>query len=313
MERKRKKITVFTPTFNRAYKLDDLYESLLKQTEQNFIWLIVDDGSTDNTEEKVKGWIKKGEMEILYYFQENAGKMQAHNKAVLECRTELFLCVDSDDYLVEDAIEKILKKWLKRDRNNMAGIIAYKGDKKGQILGKGIFPNIEFGKLGDLIQNGFLGDTTICFNTDILRKYLFPKITGEKFITEAFIYKQIDQKFDYYVYPCILTICEYLEDGYSKKMEYISYENPIGRMYFEAQNLYLDKRWKEKVVAAIRYDAFKRISGYSDVRKFNKVERLLLWICYPLGMYLANKKDKRYTTWKKGKKDDKYIKEKNKI
>ena len=145
MERKRKKITVFTPTFNRAYKLDDLYESLLKQTEQNFIWLIVDDGSTDNTEEKVKGWIKKGEMEILYYFQENAGKMQAHNKAVLECRTELFLCVDSDDYLVEDAIEKILKKWLKRDRNNMAGIIAYKGDKKGQILWKGIFHNIEFG------------------------------------------------------------------------------------------------------------------------------------------------------------------------
>ena len=286
------KITVFTPTYNRAYKLDILYKSLLRQTSQNFVWFIVDDGSTDNTKDKVFEWIKEQRLHIQYCYQKNAGKMQAHNRAVLECRTELFMCVDSDDYLVENAIEDLEREWNKNNRDNIAGILAYKGDRKGSILGKGVFPVIEYGTLGDVFESGFLGDTTLCFQTHILKKFLFPKIEGEKFITEAFIYKQIDQYYEYYVFPHVLTICEYLEDGYTMNMDRISYENPIGRMYFEAQNLHLDKGWGKKVGAAIKYDAYKIISRHSDICKFNNIERLLLWMTYPLGMYLAYRKQK---------------------
>jgi len=102
-----KRITVFTPTYNRAYILNRLYESLKKQSSKSFLWLIIDDGSTDNTEELVNAWIRENIIEIRYYKQENGGKQRAHNKAVELCDTELFICVDSDDYLTENAIEGV--------------------------------------------------------------------------------------------------------------------------------------------------------------------------------------------------------------
>ena len=116
-------ITVFTPTYNRAYILPRLYKSLLRQTNKQFEWIIVDDGSTDNTEEKVNNWIKENKIKIKYYKQENQGKMIAHNKGVEKSEGELFVCVDSDDYLTDNAIEIITKKWLKvRKINDCIGI-----------------------------------------------------------------------------------------------------------------------------------------------------------------------------------------------
>ena len=102
-----KRITVFTPTYNRGYILESLYVSLKKQTNQSFKWLIVDDGSTDNTEEIVRSWRNEGLIDLQYYKQVNAGKMAAHNKGVELCDTEFFLCIDSDDYLTNDAIATI--------------------------------------------------------------------------------------------------------------------------------------------------------------------------------------------------------------
>jgi glycosyltransferase involved in cell wall biosynthesis len=105
------KITVFTPTYNRAYILDRVYKSLINQTNKSFVWLIVDDGSTDNTESLVKKWIKEDKIEIKYYKQKNGGKQRAHNKAVKLTDTDLFICLDSDDYFTKDAIEILLNSW----------------------------------------------------------------------------------------------------------------------------------------------------------------------------------------------------------
>src|SRR5665647_1656547 len=104
-------LTIFTPSYNRGYILGQLYHSLLEQTCMDFEWVIVDDGSTDNTKDLVQAWTNEGKLTIRYIYQKNGGKMRAHNTGVLYATTELFLCVDSDDYLVETAVEEILLCW----------------------------------------------------------------------------------------------------------------------------------------------------------------------------------------------------------
>ncbi len=113
-----KKITVFTPTFNRAYCLHQLYDSLCKQSSQDFKWLIIDDGSTDGTRELISTWVLEGVIEIQYHFKENGGMHTGHNSAYELIETELNVCIDSDDFMTLDAVEKIVSFWkLNKDKN----------------------------------------------------------------------------------------------------------------------------------------------------------------------------------------------------
>ena len=129
-------ITVYTATYNRAYVLEDLYNSLIRQTNQNFDWLIIDDGSQDNTHKLVSKWEKESKIKITYKFQENKGKMEALNLAHdLICR-ELNVCVDSDDYLVDDAIEIILSEWeTVKGNKKIAGLVGLDVFKTGEVVG----------------------------------------------------------------------------------------------------------------------------------------------------------------------------------
>ena len=107
-----KTLTIFTPTYNRADILNKAYKSLKRQTNKDFIWLVVDDGSIDNTEDVVKGWIDENIIEIKYIKKENGGKHTAYNVAVENTSTELIMiALDSDDYLSDDAVEIILDTW----------------------------------------------------------------------------------------------------------------------------------------------------------------------------------------------------------
>lgn len=289
------KLTVFTPTYNRAYILPELYESLKRQTNQAFIWIVVDDGSTDNTKQLVEDWEKAGEIQIQYHYQENAGKMQAHNKGVELCNTEMFVCVDSDDYLVDDAVDQLIMVWQEKhisDDPQIAGVIAKRGGKNGKMLGRRDFPNEAFGTVVGVSEH-IQGDTTLCFKTSTLRNYQFPFVLGEKFITEAYIYKQIDQNYRYFLYPEILTICEYLPDGYTKQGGRVGYQNPVGRMYYEALCIHLDKgekRW----IAAAKYNMYKYLSKHKDVDSFNMYERFVLCITFPMSILFAKKKRGEY-------------------
>ena len=105
------KLTVFTPAYNRAHLLPRLYQSLCDQTNSNFNWLIIDDGSIDETKLVVDGWIKEGRIAIQYIYQENQGMHGAHNTAYKNITTELNTCIDSDDYMPINAVDLILKKW----------------------------------------------------------------------------------------------------------------------------------------------------------------------------------------------------------
>ena len=128
-------LTVFTPTYNRAYILGRCYESLKRQTCKDFVWLIIDDGSTDNTRELVDRWIQENKVPIKYHYQENQGMHGAHNTAYELIDTELNVCIDSDDYMADDAVEKIISFWRRHGNEKTAGIIALDSYTDGRIIG----------------------------------------------------------------------------------------------------------------------------------------------------------------------------------
>ena len=131
-------LTIFTPTFNRAYTLHKCYESLTRQTSNDFEWLIIDDGSTDNTKELVESWINENKVRIHYFYQENQGMHGAHNTAYEQIDTELNVCIDSDDYMPDDAVEKIVSFWKKFGSNKYAGLVGLDATQDGKIIGTDI-------------------------------------------------------------------------------------------------------------------------------------------------------------------------------
>lgn len=249
------KITIFTPTYNRRNILKNCYKSLCNQTNKNFIWLIVDDGSKDNTEELVENWIREKKVEIKYIKQKNSGKHVAHNTAVNFCWTDIFVCVDSDDYLTEDAVEVIYENWDRVESDSqLSGIIALKSYSNGKLVGTRMPENINICPLSDLYsKHKFKGDTMLIFKTAVLKNYLFPVFLDEKFVTEAVIYDQIDQNHKMLLLDKVLYICEYLNDGYSKNLKYVHRANPNGYNYFLNQRIKFAKSIKEKYIATSYY------------------------------------------------------------
>lgn len=259
-------ITVFTPTFNRTYCLPDVYHSLLKQTNKEFMWLIVDDGSTDNTKDLVSSWIIDNKISIEYHYQENAGKMAAHNRAAKLCKTELFVCLDSDDQLTDTAVDEILQLWTnhKADRKDLMGIIAPKTiiNKLGKIIQEPQIPDgVIFTTGHELYQKGYQGETVMVFRTDVLKEYPFPVQEGEKFISEISAYNKMDEHYVMLAYNHPLMKCEYREDGYSQNLLRINVANPKGVVYVNQQRQHQIHRFSPTLMR--EYIAYSRIAGYS--------------------------------------------------
>lgn len=277
-------LTIFTPTYNRGYILSNLYNSLLAQTNKNFTWLIVDDGSTDNTKELVDKWVKEDKIKIEYIKQENQGKHIAHNTGVDNCKTELFFCVDSDDYLLENAIEDILKCRNKTIDDNVSGIVSLKLTKSGQPVGTEMPHSIEYSSLSDLYEKyRFKGDTALVFKTSILKKYKFPKIEGEKFVGEEYIYCQIDEKYKLYVSPYKYYICEYLEDGYTNSIFKLIANNPKGYMELKNIKLRTSNKLNIKYKSASLYIVGCWLSKEKNIIK-NSYNKFITIMAYPLAL-----------------------------
>ena len=268
------KLTVFTPTYNRAQLLKRAYESLKNQTCRDFCWLIVDDGSTDDTKAVVDGFISDGIIPIEYYYVENGGKMRAHNRGVERCKTEWFLCLDSDDMLVKDAVELILDLLAsslpeKPDErtvpvSEIAGIIAHKGRSETELLHGVKFPeNIKKTTLYNLYLKGFKGETTLVFKTDVLRKFPFPEIEGEKYVPEDYIYDKIDAEYEYLVLDRILTVCELVSEGYTDSVRKLKEDNK------QAWYLYYEQRARITPMSVLKlkylsfYRLYAKLSGHA--------------------------------------------------
>lgn len=181
-------ITVFTPTYNRARTLPRTYASLLRQDCKDFVWLIVDDGSSDETRMLVEKWQQEDNgFEIQYIYKENGGMHTAHNTAYENMDTELNICIDSDDCLADSAIGKILLLWEKVKNKGYAGIIGLDADMKGNLIGKGFPKGVTETTLSGYYASGGKGDKKLVYRTDIIKKYPpYPVFPGEKYVALAY-------------------------------------------------------------------------------------------------------------------------------
>lgn len=229
-------VTVFTPTYNRGYIISQLYNSLKSQTSKNFEWIIIDDGSTDNTKEIINQFILENIINIKYIYQENSGKQRAINNGVKLAKGELFFIVDSDDFIEDDAISKIEKKWMSiHNKEGYAGLCYRKKHiTNNKIIGQP-YPEQEFDSTSlDLAYKYNINvDKAEIFKTDILGKYQFPEIEGEKFVPEAYIWFKIAND-DYKLRCCDdgIYCCEYLPDGLSSNFIHNLRKNPTGFLLF---------------------------------------------------------------------------------
>lgn len=266
-----KTLTIFTPTYNRAYILPKLYESLCRQSCDDFVWSIVDDGSTDNTEELVRGWIDDNKIEIKYLRQENGGKMRAHNRGVERCGTPLFVCVDSDDYMTDTAVEEILDFWHNNyhGEENICGMIANRAmiyAENGIPTESVTLPPIKSCCFRDLgTKYSHRGETSVVYLTDLIKKYPFPEIPGEKFITEAFVYDQIDYSgYQYILNGKPVVICEYRSDGYTMNSLMLFHSAPTGWAMFYNQKVKFWRKatsYKNHLRSIVYYIIMCRIKG----------------------------------------------------
>jgi len=223
-------ITVFTPTYNRKRYLLRLYENLKKQTSKDFEWLIVDDGSTDDTKNSLNDIRSNKDFKITYVFKKNGGKHSAHNEAIKLCKTDFLLIVDSDDLLSNDAIEILNKKCeLIRNNDEVSGIIGNKGFiDKNQLIGDPM-PNVTYTTGIELYQKmKFKGETLRLYKVSVLRMYPFPIVKGENFIPENVVFDKIDLKYKMLVIHEVLYLCEYQEDGLSNNIVKLRSKNPGG-------------------------------------------------------------------------------------
>lgn len=280
-----KELTIFTPTYNRAYILPKLYESLCKEPTDDFIWLIVDDGSSDNTHDIVDKWQKEGRIEIVYHKQQNGGKMRAHNKGVELCSTPLFFCIDSDDQIAEGAVEKIKKiSYLLKEDNSLSGIVA----KRFIVnrLSSNNLPNLQRSTLHDIYKLGFKGDTSLVFKTSVLREYAFPEIEGEKFVTEAYVYNQIDQKYELLIMNEYLMRCEYQEDGYTVNANSLYLKYPKGwAMYYAQYYNYYANTMRDKIKYMAYYISMCKLAKMSFMDILKKSPSFMICLAsFPVGI-----------------------------
>ena len=239
------KITVFTPTYNRAYILKSLFESLKRQNFTDFEWLIIDDGSTDDTEEMISKWIKEQKgFSIRYYRQENGGKCRAINKGVELARGELFLVVDSDDFLTDDALKKI-DEWeqcLPKEQK-YCGVSGNLGT-TANATSNSLFDERYYD--GTLLDRYHLvdGERAFAFYTEIHRQYKYPVFENEKFMTEAVVYNRMAHDgYKMRFFNDIICVYSYQEDGLTKAGNSLFLGNPRGYgLWLKEKVEYLEKR-----------------------------------------------------------------------
>lgn len=222
--------TVFTPTYNRCYCLRKSYEALCAQTCQDFTWLIVDDGSTDDTREQVRNWQDEGVIDIVYVYQENHGKQRAVNTGVANCVSPYFGFLDSDDYYCPNTVERFLRdfKMIEHD-NSVAGVLARRGSDADTVLGPTNIPEGRYVlNYNALVRKyRFCGETCRAYKTDALRRYLYPEIE-DKFIPENVMLSAIDQDYDLLIANEVYSISRYLDDGYTAQGRALFHANPTG-------------------------------------------------------------------------------------
>lgn len=290
-------LTIFTPAYNRAYTIHKCYESLKRQTSKDFKWLIIDDGSTDNTKELVDRWGREEtEFEITYIYQENQGMHGAHNTAYENIDTELNVCIDSDDYMPDDAVEKITSFWKEKGSKEVAGIIALDAYESGEVIGEKIPESLSKTTLFDLNEKYKVpGDKKLIYRTELTKDFKYPIFEGERYVGLAYKYYEIDKSYQLVTMNEVVCIVEYMEDGSSRNMFNQYKRNPKGFAFYRIQNMKNPNgTLKYKYKEAVHYVSSSLISKNKSFLRETPCKGLTI-LAIPLGVALygyINKKTK---------------------
>ncbi|MGO3184235.1 MAG: glycosyltransferase family 2 protein [Aequorivita sp.] len=259
-------LTVYTPTYNRTKTLPVLYKSLIQQKNKGFIWLIIDDGSTDNSVEMIDVWKKENLIPIKYVFQRNGGMLAAHNTAHKLIDTALAVCIDSDDSLGIDAVDIIYKSWSKfKDDESVGGFVGLDSFTNGNIIGSKFVASQLKVKFRDVKEVG--GDKKYVYRSKLLKKYgPYPTIAGEKFPAQDYLYRKIDKDHWLVTINEVLCIVEYQEGGNSSNKISSYIKNPKGFVLYRILMMGSNNSLKIKFRNAIHY-----VAGCILINKYTKI------------------------------------------
>ncbi|WP_257669529.1 glycosyltransferase family 2 protein [Parapedobacter tibetensis] len=275
-------ISIFTPTYNRGAYLSLLYASIKNQDFGSFEWIIVDDGSTDGTQEKVNGFISEGLVPIGYHFQQNAGKHIAINKGVKMAAGELFFIVDSDDTLTKHALSTIVEQWravLKRtDSARFAGVCGLRIYKDGTVIGGDVdYEILDASALEYRFKMEYKGDKAEVISTRIMAQYPYPVISDESFCADALVWNRIAKSYMLRFFNEGIYICEYLPGGITDTSVRLRKSSPK--------------------YACLYYAEMSNMPGLSFMQKFKAVINFWRFAVYDQGAGLSKKMKQINMSW----------------
>ena len=295
------RLTIFTAAYNRGHLIERMYRALQRQSNFDFEWLVVDDGSKDNTEKLFSIWLNEDNpFKIRYYKQENKGLITTLNRGLELAEGEYFSKIDSDDYVTDDYMENVIK-WLDdiKGLDNIYAVSGLKIKSSGEPL-KGIYPNIPdntgYIDATDLERSKYNldADMSEAWRTEILRKYKFPLFEGEKFAPEQLTLYQIaldGYKIRWHKEP--MCICEYQEGGLTLGANKLEKENPMGYAMMYNQKIELSESLKEKIYNASQMTALCIYAGHMEYLKQSN-SKLATVLSLPFGIVLGMRRKKQF-------------------
>lgn len=280
--------TVFTPTYNRKNTLMRLYNSLVEQKDSELVWLIVDDGSSDGTEELVNKLKKERKIKIEYIYKENGGKMSAVNLAHNKCHTKYMITIDSDDMMNAGFIDRLKNDINKiSSDNSIAGIVYLTCNKnnRDEIIGTKLPPDGTICKFYEIYKKyKCKGDKCIVWKTNVLKEYSYPVIEGENFIPDVYLMLQISKSYNFMTMNFVGTIVEYLDDGYSKNYFELVKKNPKGNMLYFREMYDIDKSLYN-IYGYLLFGIYAK-TNFSDLLKKHPA-KVRIVLMYPLVLLIS--------------------------
>lgn len=287
------KITVFTPTYNRAYILPRTYESIKRQYYSDLEWVVMDDGSSDNTKALIEQWQQEGIVTIRYYQQKNQGRFAAYNNVKKHFKGELVAFLDSDDYFLDGCIQKIADTWNSvSNQSELSGIICYIETTDGKLVGTEFPEHLKSERIYTLYDKYKMkGDKFLVFRNDLIQKYEYPLFTGEKFSGDSILFNRINDECPMLLLREKLYFREYLDDGLTKNMlrHHVNSKNGMREHYKDA--LVHEKYNQLSILKhCIGFVAFSKLSekSFSQIMK-ETPKKIRTFFMYPAGLMYMKK------------------------
>lgn len=275
-------LSIITPTYNRANELKRVYKSLLQQSNYNFEWIIVDDGSSDDTKNVVQKFLTKKLLKIKYFYKKNGGKPSAYNLGVEKAKGQILICLDSDDLLVNEAVEIILQDYEKiKNDDNIAGLVYNCCDLENKMIGTSL-PNDTIDTYFNIYEKYKVkGDKLQVIKTKVAREYPFPIINNEKFVPEALINNRISLKYKFLYCDSILKEVEYLDDGLSNNYFNLVKRNPLSNALYFKELYDMQRRSLYNVYGYVLFCIYGKVS-FKDMLKEHKAKLKIILLYLPV-------------------------------